>query len=89
MGPYLQNTQLGWVISGTVHKKVSRVNQTHCNFTQTLDSDLKRFWELEEIPETHNNLTKDESACENLFKETTTRDVKGRFFRAHAVKSIS
>lgn len=79
-GPYLQNTKFGWIISGIVHKRVSRIKQTQCNFTHsTLDSDLKRFWELEEIPISSNKFTKEEIACEKLFKDTTLRVDKGRF----------
>lgn len=44
-GPYLHNTKLGWVVSGIVHKKDMRVNRVQCNFTQTLDTQLKKNWE--------------------------------------------
>lgn len=77
-GPYLQNTKLGWVISGVVHDKTLHSKSVQCNFTQTLDTQLRMFWELEEIP-TGNYNTKDESLCENLFNDTTLRDDKGRF----------
>ncbi|CAG9114803.1 unnamed protein product [Plutella xylostella] len=77
-GPFLQNTKLGWIISGSINSKHSRINRVHCNFTQTLDAQLKQFWELEEITSC-NKLTKDEAACEKLFKETTLRDDTGRF----------
>ncbi|KAF9797542.1 hypothetical protein SFRURICE_006377, partial [Spodoptera frugiperda] len=76
-GPYLQNTQLGWIISGSVHKQATRINRTQCNHTQTLDAELKRFWELEEIISIQNKLTKEESACETLFTQTTLRGDKG------------
>ncbi|KAL0860002.1 hypothetical protein ABMA27_010317 [Loxostege sticticalis] len=78
-GPYLQNTKLGWIISGSVFKNNnnnSHIHPVHCNFT--LDSQLRRFWELEEINPS-NKLSKTESSCEILFKETTTRDDAGRF----------
>lgn len=77
-GPYLQNTKLGWVISGLVYTN-SRIKQVHCNFS--LESNLRRFWELEEINSNNKDklLTKSESLCENLFKASTTRDNTGRF----------
>ncbi|KAJ8733938.1 hypothetical protein PYW07_014489 [Mythimna separata] len=79
-GPCLQNTKLGWIISGPIQTKNLRINQIHCNFTQTLDVQLKRFWEIEEITTTvNNNYSKDERACETLFSSTTLRDDKGRF----------
>nr|XP_049704894.1 uncharacterized protein LOC126056305 [Helicoverpa armigera] len=79
-GPYLQNTQLGWVISGPLlNKKTSRNNRVQCNYSQSLDAQLRKFWELEELPP-QNKLTNDESLCENLFLQTTYRDNTGRFF---------
>ncbi|KAH9643933.1 hypothetical protein HF086_016483 [Spodoptera exigua] len=78
-GPCLQNTKLGWIISGPVQTKSLRINQIQCNFTQTLNVQLKKFWELEEITMPINNYSKDERACENLFSSTTLRDDKGRF----------
>lgn len=81
-GPYLQNTKLGWVVSGVIHNtKGSLVNRVQCNFTHTydnLDNQLTKFWELEEVSQT-NNLSKEEHDCENLFNKTTTRDNHGRF----------
>lgn len=78
-GPYLQNTKLGWILSGPIiGNKTSCINQVHCNYSQSLDIQLRKFWELEEIAPLH-NLTKDEQICDNLFKETTYRDSEGRF----------
>lgn len=79
-GPYLQNTKLGWVISGSLFiNKTLRNNRVQCNYSQSLDTQIKKFWELEEIVP-QNKLTKDESLCENLFVKTTYRDKTGRFF---------
>lgn len=78
-GPYLQNTKLGWIISGALINNInSRINRVQCNYSQSLDNQLRKFWELEEIP-LQNNLTQDEGICEKLFKETTYRDKTGRF----------
>ena len=44
----------------------------------SLDKQLTRFWELEEIP-TKKFLTEDEAYCEKLFSETTTRQPDGRY----------
>lgn len=79
-GPYLQNTKLGWVISGSLlNNKTSRNNRVQCNYSQSLDAQLRQFWELEELTP-QNKLTNDESFCENLFLQTTYRDKTGRFF---------
>lgn len=79
-GPYLQNTKLGWLISGSLlHVKTSRINRVQCNYSQGLDKQLRQFWELEEIVPQH-KYTKDESLCETLFVQSTYRDSTGRYF---------
>lgn len=82
-GPYLQNTKLGWVISGPCYLlPTSRLQNIQCNYTQsnTLDFQLKSFWELEEISSNKiNKYSKSEMACENLFMSSTTRNNEGRF----------
>lgn len=77
-GPVLQNTKLGWIISGALHNRNLRINQVQCNFTQVIDTQLKQFWELEEISHVLKS-TKEDNACENLFSSTTIRDDTGRF----------
>lgn len=77
-GPYLQNTKLGWLISGPLYTNGLRINQVQCNFTQKIDDQLKRFWELEEIPN-RTVLTPEEVKCEEIFTKTTKREDNGRF----------
>ncbi|XP_052738240.1 uncharacterized protein LOC128198203 [Bicyclus anynana] len=81
-GPYLHETKLGWVISGPIHTSTNlRINnQVSCNLTSSLDSQLKRFWELEEIPSSGSKmLTADELTCEQIFLSTHHREPDGRF----------
>lgn len=87
-GPYLQNTHLGWIISGTLHSNKYTENTNNnmicCSLSSSIDIDhqLKRFWELEEVDSTqskNNIFTLDEKVCEELFTSTTTRDADGRF----------
>ncbi|KAG7295897.1 hypothetical protein JYU34_020982 [Plutella xylostella] len=83
-GPYLQNSKLGWFISGRIdNTNLSNKQQVHCHFTSTIDNDsldmqMRKFWEIEEVPITK-KLTADELKCEELFCTTTTRDETGRF----------
>ncbi|KAH9639003.1 hypothetical protein HF086_005783 [Spodoptera exigua] len=53
--------------------------KVQCNYSQTLDTQLKLFWELEEIPNAGNILSADEQKCENIFAQTTARTREGRF----------
>ena len=55
-----------------------RINQVQCNYSQTLDTQLKQFWELGEIPNAGNALSAEEQKCENIFVETTTRTKEGK-----------
>ncbi|XP_052747839.1 uncharacterized protein LOC113516532 [Galleria mellonella] len=54
-------------------------NPIQCNLSQAIDTQLKRFWELEEVTITNKLLTEDEHTCEHLFDTTTKRNADGRF----------
>ncbi|XP_072377951.1 uncharacterized protein [Diabrotica undecimpunctata] len=76
--PVLQNTKLGWVISGTVMNPIST---SLCNFSQCFipeDNQLRKFWELNEINEPM-MLSKDDVQCEELFTKHTQRNENGQF----------
>lgn len=78
-GPFLQNTKLGWIISGPINFNRHSNRYTHCNFTHSIDAQLRRFWELEELPRISDTRTDEERACEDHFTQTTTRNGDGRF----------
>lgn len=77
-GPYLQNSKLGWIVSGSVYN-TRNTGRIHCNFSKSLDSQLRLFWELEELPKLRDTRTQEERMCEDHFIHTTTRDSEGRF----------
>ncbi|CAG9138228.1 unnamed protein product [Plutella xylostella] len=77
-GPYLQSTKLGWIISGPIYNSHSS-GEIQCNFTQSIDRQLRQFWELEELPGASDTRTDEERACEEHFVNTTTRNSDGRF----------
>ncbi|XP_023953674.2 uncharacterized protein LOC112057425 [Bicyclus anynana] len=78
-GPYLQNTRLGWIISGPVHMNTRSTGHIQCNFSQAINDQLRLFWELEELPKPCDTRTEEEKACEDHFVKTTTRNSDGRF----------
>ncbi|XP_052755676.1 uncharacterized protein LOC128201782 [Galleria mellonella] len=79
-GPFLQNTRLGWIISGPIEFNTHNINTSvQCNFTQSIDTQLRRFWELEDVPKTSDIQTDEERSCEEAFIRTTTRNSDGRF----------
>ena len=77
--PVLQNTKLGYILSGKIHqcyvKKYKK--QCHSLFIQTdsLNHLLERFWSIEEM----NNkviMTPEERACEEHFQQQTLSRVE-------------
>ncbi|XP_052749871.1 uncharacterized protein LOC128200456 [Galleria mellonella] len=83
-GPYLQKSKLGWLLSGPLlipNNNLHSNKVIQCNFAQmsSLDIQLRKFWELEEVSGSKNLLTEDERQCEESFINTTKRDSNGRF----------
>ncbi|XP_058817915.1 uncharacterized protein LOC131681229 [Topomyia yanbarensis] len=79
-GPTLQNTQLGWVVSGSVSKGRS-IDSTMAAVScseERLDDLLTRFWDLESC-RTKGTMSVEETLCEKMYDEMTTRDTSGRF----------
>ncbi|XP_017887274.1 uncharacterized protein LOC108629231, partial [Ceratina calcarata] len=73
----LQSTKLGWIVTGEV-EFLDLNKQTACFFTQSLDDQLSRFWEVEEISN-KKPLSLEETICEEHFTKNTYRDSSGRF----------
>lgn len=83
----LQQTQLGWILGGSALPKAhSDINlpPVQCNLatgaeTNETGFDIKKFWELEEVPAKSPHYSKEEELCEMHFKENVTRDDTGRY----------
>lgn len=73
-----QSTCFGWVISGPVEMSSSPRCVAAQHATDELPSLLQRFWEIEESPEKP-PLTEEDELCEQIFRQTTTREESGRF----------
>ncbi|XP_076660488.1 uncharacterized protein LOC143363841, partial [Halictus rubicundus] len=92
--PIAQKTIFGWVISGpiTSHSRDlsvargsspqprsgSSISMHHCIHQDTLSNELRRFWEIEEIPST-SPLTQEEEQCERHFQTHTSRAPDGQY----------
>ncbi|XP_065079783.1 uncharacterized protein LOC135702685 [Ochlerotatus camptorhynchus] len=80
-GPILCNTKLGWIMAGEISENpVSTFSVTVATSgtTEEIHEQLARFWELETC-RTKSCLSIEESTCESIFEQTTTRDHDGRF----------
>ncbi|XP_024890929.1 uncharacterized protein LOC112466832 [Temnothorax curvispinosus] len=79
--PLAQNTVLGWVLSGPVTDAQARprtITAQHCSNSPSLDEELRRFWEIEEIPRAV-PLSPEEQQCEDHFLATHWRRSDGRY----------
>lgn len=88
-----QRTVFGWIVTGKVfhteplYSVVSFFNHIELN------SQLSRFWELEEVPQA-SRLTEAEEYCEELYRTTTYKNSDGRYvvslpFRREFPNSLS
>ncbi|XP_062704057.1 uncharacterized protein LOC134286461 [Aedes albopictus] len=79
-GPTFQNTVFGWIVSGRISNSTLSAPATTTTLCSTseLQEQLTRFWELESCHLT-STYSVEESTCEEIFKQTTTRDEAGRF----------
>lgn len=91
--PTLQNTKLGWIVSGPISLLTTNIQHTSSlkctNITNNdLQNSLQLFWNSEETTEQlpKNNYSKEETECENHFKTTTHRDSSGRFILSLPLK---
>lgn len=77
--PTLQETELGWLVSGCVqnHKQTHRINSS-CFFTNNDSDQLSRFWELDNISTDYKS-SQEHKTCEEIFIKTTSRGTNGRF----------
>ncbi|XP_048003054.1 uncharacterized protein LOC125239480 [Leguminivora glycinivorella] len=77
--PVLHETEFGWILGGRNSWKIAkRPSKSYCYFSQDIQQQLTKFWELEEVPKDKPTSNSDQY-CEALFQETTQRDEDGRF----------
>ena len=74
--PPLQNTVFGWVVMGRATNAKAGVP---CCGATTLEEQLQRFWELDEVQGPETSWSSTERQCEELFDTTTMRDDSGKF----------
>lgn len=75
--PELRNSQLGWLVTGTV-KANSTVQYTQVASIESIEESIQRFWHVEEVPDAVET-TSEEQKCEDHFVKTHFRDDTGRY----------
>lgn len=82
--PIAQKTSLGWILSGRVTDSHSTTETLSLH--ASLETQLKRFWEIETIPET-DCWTNEEQVCDDHYKRTHSRTACGKFVVQFPLKS--
>ncbi|KAL1446903.1 hypothetical protein WDU94_014040 [Cyamophila willieti] len=80
--PNLHNSKFGWIMTGKVpntkvnvpNTKVSHISSFHV----TLNTSLKRSWELEELPAVK-HISQKEKDCETHFAQDVSREPEGKY----------
>lgn len=80
--PILQNTQLGWIVSGKVSTNSS--TRYHCHIASqpsmgALEQQIQRFWEIEHHDAATKRVTKEQADCEDYYQQTFRRLPTGQF----------
>lgn len=86
-GPYgtptAFETRFGWVLTGRTTSSTCSSNHvsvaTHHSSVMSGDDILRMFWEIEESPRKHSNLSTEERTVVRHFEENYTRSATGRF----------
>ncbi|XP_037825926.1 uncharacterized protein LOC119613923 [Lucilia sericata] len=78
-----QRTVFGWVLTGPIDispKNSISVFTTFISYAEeeNLNENLLKFWELEEPPK-RKNLSPSDRRCEEIYRNTTKRNSKGRY----------
>lgn len=81
--PSAFKTVFGYVIFGKIETSLIKAQPTHSLLTtlDSVDNSLRKFWEIEEVklPVVSHP---DDEICEQLYRNTTTRDESGRYIVA-------
>ncbi|XP_017492540.1 PREDICTED: uncharacterized protein LOC108380658, partial [Rhagoletis zephyria] len=75
-----QNSIFGWYLSGPMKREVLSSFHTHVveDNSESINSQLKKFWEIEELPD-NQQPSEDDIFCETFFVNTTYRQHDGRY----------
>ncbi|XP_055701634.1 uncharacterized protein LOC129800889 [Phlebotomus papatasi] len=80
--PKLKSSSFGWILMGEHKTASSAVTEDYsiCNITtlSSIDKTLRKFWEMETIPN-QVPLSTEQQEVEDLYRISTTRNIDGRF----------
>ncbi|XP_075151112.1 uncharacterized protein LOC142225221 [Haematobia irritans] len=71
-----QETEFGWIVSGPIRSVTSFAS--FVTSYDTVNDEVRKFWELEEVP-LSKNFSENEIWCEEYYKDTTIRQSDGKY----------
>ena len=71
-------TSFGWIVSGPTQIETNH-SVVHSNNGMKVESSVNRFWELEEVTGTNPMGLTEDTICESIFQNTTSRESAGRY----------
>ncbi|XP_055850540.1 uncharacterized protein LOC129915103 [Episyrphus balteatus] len=76
--PVAQQTELGWILTGSFRSEGQQTKQTVQNHFNAIMAEVRRFWEIEENLD-YRKLTLEEEKCQQHYNETFQRKEDGRY----------
>lgn len=76
--PVAIRTIFGWVLMGQSSNSTSTTTTTLITSLDSINTTLRHFWEIEEIP-TITKISPVKERCEEIYRTTTTRQLDGRY----------
>lgn len=73
--PIAFTTVFGWVLMGRVSSPIASIPVTMCSTLESIDRTFKQFLEVENVL----TVEKRDTECEEMYKETTSRQPDGRY----------
>ncbi|XP_059217730.1 uncharacterized protein LOC131997951 [Stomoxys calcitrans] len=77
-GLLAQETEFGWLISGPPTTRTVTTLASWVTSNDSLNEDIRKFWELEEVPVAR-SVSEDDAWCEEYYKKTTSRLADGKY----------
>lgn len=83
-GPFLQNTALGWLISGSVPECDSDSDSVACCVAgdydyMNIDERIEAFWKIEDCSDNVIDTTSEDEICRKHFNDNVTNDYRGKY----------
>ncbi|GAB0089094.1 Aspartic peptidase domain superfamily [Sergentomyia squamirostris] len=77
--PILKESVFGWMVVGEVSPGQAKCLKAYLTTLESIDSTLRRFWEIEEFTGPKQQRKEDDELAEKIYQQTTSRLSNGQF----------